>query len=111
MKNQYDIWRNRSMTSQILIISWILEGVGVKTLDAIILFIDSSKAFDSMHKGNIKQILHANGLSKEIVAAIFMLYRNMEVKVRSQDGDTDYFDMVAGVQPGVILASYIFSSA
>ena len=26
-----------------------------------------------------------------------MLYKNTKVKVRSPDGDTDYFDIVAGV--------------
>ena len=37
-----------------------------------------------------------------------MLYRNMKVKVRSPDGDTDYFDIVAGVLQGDILAPYLF---
>ena len=33
---------------------------------------------------------------------------NTKVKVRSPDGDTDYFDIVAGVLQGDILASYLF---
>ena len=37
-----------------------------------------------------------------------MLYRNTKVKVRSPDGDTDYFDIVAGVLQGDTLAPYIF---
>ena len=37
-----------------------------------------------------------------------MLYRNTKVKVRSSDGDTDYFDIVAGVLQGGTLASYLF---
>ena len=41
--------------------------------------------------------LLSHGLPKETVAAIIMLYRNTKVKVRSPDGDTDYFDIVAGV--------------
>ena len=36
------------------------------------------------------------------------LYRNTKVKVRSPDGDTDYFDIVAVVLPGYTLAPYIF---
>ena len=54
------------------------------------------------------QILLANGLPKETVAAIMMLYRNTKVKVRSPDGDTDYFDIVAGVLQGDTLATYLF---
>ena len=38
-----------------------------------------------------------------------ILYRNTKVKVRSSDGDTDYFDMVAGVLQGDTLAPYLFT--
>ena len=37
-----------------------------------------------------------------------ILYRNTKVKVRSPDGDTDYFDIVAGVLKGDTLAPYLF---
>ena len=37
-----------------------------------------------------------------------MLYKNPKVKVRSPDGDTDYFDVVAGVLQGDTLAPYLF---
>ena len=36
------------------------------------------------------------------------LYRNTKVKVRSPDGDTDYFKIVAGVLQGDTLAPYVF---
>ena len=44
----------------------------------------------------MEQILLAYSLPKETVATIMMLYRNTKVKVCSLDGDTDYFDIVAG---------------
>ena len=56
----------------------------------------------------MEQILLAYGLSKETVAAIIILYRSIKVKVRSPDGDTDYFDIVAGVLQGDTLATYLF---
>ena len=56
----------------------------------------------------MEQILYAYGLPKETVAAIMVLYRNTKVKVRSQDGDTDYFEIVAGVLQGHTLAPYVF---
>ena len=37
-----------------------------------------------------------------------MLYRNTKVKVHSPDGDTDYFDIVAGLLQGNTLAPYLF---
>ena len=56
----------------------------------------------------MEQILRAYGQPKETVAAIMILYRNTKVKVRSPDGDRDYFDIVAGVLQGKTLAPYLF---
>ena len=66
------------------------------------------KAFDSIHRGKMEQILLAYGLRKETIAAIMMLYRNTKVKVCSPNGDTHYFDIVAGLQQGNTLAPYLF---
>ena len=91
-KNQNGFRRNRSTTSQILTIRRILEGIQAKNLQATMLLVD----FDSIHRGKMEQILLAYGLPKETVAAIMILYRNTKVNVRSLDGDTDYFVIVAG---------------
>ena len=85
-----------------------LEGVQAKNIQATILFVDFTKAFDSIHRGKIEQILPAYSIPKETVAAIMILYRNTKVKVRSPDGDTDYFDIVAGVLQGDTIAPYLF---
>ena len=58
--------------------------------------------------GKMEQILLAYSLPKGTVTAIMMLYRNTEVKDRSPDGDTDYFDIVAGVLQVVRLAPCFF---
>ena len=79
-KNQNALRRNRSTTSQILTIRRILKGVRAKNLEATILFVNFSKAFESIHRGKVEQILLAYGLLKETITAIMMLYRNMKVK-------------------------------
>ena len=107
-KNQNGFRRNRSTTSQILTIRRILEGVRAKNLQATLIFVDFTKAFDSIHRGKMEKILLAYGIPKETVAAITILYRNTKVKVRSPDGDTEYFDIVAGVLQGDTLAPYLF---
>ena len=56
----------------------------------------------------MEQILLAYGIPNETVAAITILYRNTKVKVRSPDGDSEYFDIVAGVLQGDTLAPYLF---
>ena len=107
-KKQNGFRRNRSTTSQILTIRSILEGVRAKNLQVIILFVDFTKAFDSIHRGKMERIQQAYGIQKETVAAITILYRKTKVKGRSTDGDIDYFDIVAGVLRGDTLAPYLF---
>ena len=72
--------------------------------------VDFTKAFNSIHRGKMEQILLAYGLPKKqkTIVAIMMLYRNTKVKVCSPDRDTDYFDIVAGVLQRDTLAPYLF---
>ena len=56
----------------------------------------------------MEQILLAYGLPKEIVPAVMMLYKNMKVMIRSPGGDTNFFDIVAGVLQGDTPAPYLF---
>ena len=107
-KNQNGFRKNRSMISSILTIRHILKGVRAKNLDATILFVDFAKAFDSIHRGTMEQIPLAYGLHKGTDAAIMILYGNTRVKVRSPNGDTEYFDIVTAVLQGDTLAPYLF---
>ena len=109
-KNQNGFRRNRSMTSQILTIRRILEGVRAKNLQVTLLFVDFTKAYHSIYRGKMERILLAYGLPKESVAVITILYRSTKVKVRSPDGDTEYFNIVAGVLQGDTLAHTSLSS-
>ena len=69
-KNQNGFQRNRFTTSQLLTIHRILEGAQTKNLQATIIFVDLAKAFDSIHRGKMEQILLTHGIPKETVAAI-----------------------------------------
>ena len=66
------------------------------------------KSFDSIHRAKMEQILLTYSLPKETIVAIMMLYGNTKVKVHSPDGNTDYFNIVAGVLQGDTLAQYLF---
>ena len=87
-KNQNGFRRNRSTTSQILTIRRILEGVRGKNLQVTLIFVDFTKAFDSIHRGKMEQILLAYGIPKETVAAITILYAHKtEYMCYNQTGD------------------------
>ena len=107
-KNQNGFHSNRSTSGQILTIRCILEGIKSKNLPATLLFIDFSKAFDSIYGGKMRDILSAYGTPKETVNAIMMLCRNTRSMVRSPDGDTEFFNITAGGLQGDTLAPFIF---
>ena len=106
-KKQNGFRRNRSMTSLILTIRRSLKVYGKKPTSDITIC-EFTKAFGPIHRGKMEQILLAYGRLKETVVAITILYRNTKVKVRSPDGDTEYFDIVARVQQGDTLAPCLF---
>ena len=107
-KNQNGFREKRSTTTQILTLRRIIEGVKQKQLPAVLLFIDFSKAFDSIDRSKMEQILLAYGIPEKVVKGIMMMYSNTQAFVRSPDGDTEYFDINAGVLQGDTLAPYLF---
>ena len=107
-RNQNGVRKNRSTVGQILTVRRIIEGVTSKNLTATLLFVDFSKAFDSVHRGQMEKILLAYGIPQETVSAIMMLYKKAKALVRSPDGDTDFFQILAGVLQGDTLAPFLF---
>ena len=99
----------RSTTAHILTLRRLIEGVKEQNLKAILVFIDFKKAFDSIHRGKMLKILRAYGLSEELVSAIGILYTGTKAKVLSPDGETEFFEILAGVLQGDTLAPYIFT--
>ncbi len=53
-------------------------------------------------------ILEAYGIPKKLVQSIGALYANTTSTVRTPDGDTDFFEVLAGVLQGDTLAPYLF---
>ena len=109
--NQNGFRPGRSTTSHILALRRIIEGVKAHNQKAIIVFVDFKKAFDSLHRGKLMQILSSYGVPEIIVNAIEQLYKNTFTKVLSPDGLTEQFEIKAGVLQGNTLAPYLFAIA
>ena len=52
------------------------------------MFVDLKKAFDSVHRKKMMEILHAYGVPDENINAIIIFYTNTRAQVLSPDGDT-----------------------
>ena len=106
--NQNGFREKRSTTAQIFTLRRIIEGVKQKQLLAVIIFADFSKALDSIDPSKMEQILKAYGIPNEIIKAIMIMYKNTQAFVRSPDGDTEFFNIIARLLQGDTLAPYLF---
>ena len=106
--NQNGFRQKRSTTSHILALRRIIEGVKEKNLPAVLLFVDFKKAFDSVHRGKLFKILAAYGVPQKIVELIKLMYKDTKARVVTPDGESDLFDILAGVLQGDTLAPFLF---
>ena len=73
--------KSRSTLSNILALRRIIEGLKDKNLPLAIIFIDFSKAFESIHRERMFKILEAYGIPSSIVNAIKLIYENSSAQV------------------------------
>ena len=106
--NQNGFRPKRTTVAQILALRRIIEGVKGNNLKAILTFIDFKKAFDSIHRGKMMQILRAYGIPPNLLRAIEKMYSNTKAKIVTPDGETDMFEITAGVLQGDTLAPFLF---
>jgi len=89
-KNQNGFRSSRSTTQQILAMRRLIEMCRVKqNLNLVAVFIDFSKAFDSISWNSIEQILLAYDIPPLIVSAVMVLYRGAQAQVSTDDGVSD----------------------
>ena len=109
--NPNRFWPGRSTTAHILALRRLIEHEGVKShnLKAVVVFIDFKKAFNSVHGGRMLQILRAYDIREKLIDAICLLYQGTKASVITPDGETDFFEIQAGVLQGDTLSPYILA--
>ena len=107
--NQNGFRPGRTTTAHILALRRVIEGVKSHNQKAIILYVDFKKAFDSIHRPTMMQILKAYCVPPRLLSAIEKMYENTRAKVITPDGETDFFQIKAGVLQGDTLAPYLFA--
>ena len=71
-------------------------------------FIDFKKAYDSINRGKTIKILKAYRIPPRLIRAIEAMYTNTTAKIITPDGESDVFEIVAGVLQGDTLAPFLF---
>ena len=94
--------------SQIIALRRIVEEIKNNNLNAALVFIDFKKAFDTVHRGKMLDILRAYGVPERLVSAIGHTYQQTRAHVTSPDGITKDFEIQAGVLQGDTLTPFLF---
>ena len=107
-KNQNGFRPGRSTLGQIPTLRRIIEEITLCNKTAALIFVDFSKAFDSVNREKMFEILGHYGIPSEIIDAIRVLYSNTRSSVLTHDGETEPFDVVSGILQGDTLAPFLF---
>ena len=94
-KNQNGYRSGRTISSQILAFRRLIEGIKDKNLEAILIFIDFKKAFDTIHIGKMLAILKVYGIPEDLVTAISIMYEDTTANVITPDEETETFNILA----------------
>ncbi|CAM4576982.1 unnamed protein product [Leuciscus chuanchicus] len=106
--NQNGFREGRTATAQILALRRLIEEVRKDNLTAVLCFIDFKKAFDSIHRGMMVKILKAYRIPPNLLRAIESMYSGTRARVVTPDGNSEEFDILAGVMQGDTLAPFLF---
>ena len=106
--NQNGFRQGRSTSAHVLALRRIVEELKNHKKEAVISFIDFRKAFDSVNRSRMFEILSAYGIPDTIVNAIKILYKDTTASVVTPEGETEPFTIKTGVLQGDPLAPFLF---
>jgi len=100
--------KGRSCAEQIFALRNIIEQCVEFQQPLSINFVDFKKAFDSVHRESLWNIARLYGILQLHVNIFRTLYRHSRCCVKTEDGFTEFFDIITGVRQGCILSPFLF---
>ena len=99
---------NRGTTEHILALRIVIDACRSRKKNLFVVFVDFAKAFDSVSRRAMAQILGLYGVPDVIAQAIMAMYSCTRARVRTDKGKSDIFETTAGVLQGDTLAPFLF---
>ncbi|XP_073815639.1 uncharacterized protein [Musca autumnalis] len=98
----------RSCADHINTLRIIIEQSKEYNAHLYLLFVDFERAFDTISRDALWEILSLNGIPDKIILLIRELYRNSTCRVRFNTAESSPFMTTAGVKQGCILSPTLF---
>jgi hypothetical protein len=92
--------KGRGTRDQIANMRWIIEKAKEYGKTIFMCFIDYSKAFDCVDHSRLWETLRSMGVPENLTVIIKSLYTNKEAVVRTEYGNTKWFEVKKGVSQG-----------
>ena len=99
---------SRGTVTQILALRRIIEEARIRQSNLVCVFVDFSKAFDSVSRSALPLVLRAYNVPQPLVSAVMAMYQDTRAAVVTPDGLSDLFSTTSGVLQGDTLAPFLF---
>jgi len=101
--------KGRGTRDQIANLRWLMEKAREYQKEFYLCFIDYSKAFDCVDHEKLWSVLHEMGVPKHLIVLMKNLYTKQQASVKTDYGNTNWFNIGKGVRQGCILSPYLFN--
>ena len=99
----------RGTADMVFALRQLQEKCSLQCQDLYLLFIDLTKAFDTVNREGLWRILEKAGCPKHFVNIICSFHDNMKVSVSEGGEKSPLFDVTSGTKQGCVLAPTLFS--
>ena len=107
-KKQAGFQPKRSTTEQIFTLRNIFEQANEWRACLYAHFVDFEKAFDSVHRESLWNIMRISGIPEKMVRAIADIYARFECAVADGNVTSDWFMIKLGVKQGFVMSGFLF---
>ena len=107
-KEQAAFRPKRSTTEQIFTLRNIFEQANEWRACLYVYFVDFEKAFDSIHRESLWNIMRSSGIPEKMVRVIADIYARFECAVADGNVTSDWFMIKLGVKQGFAMSGFLF---
>ena len=107
-REQAGFRRNRSTGEHIFVLRNIIEQSIEWNSPLYTCFIDFEKAFDSVHRTTLWNVMRHYGIPQKIVDIVKAMYVDSKCAVIDDGQESDWFDVKSGVRQGCNMSGFFF---